>query len=251
MTKTGKSFAEHRVSAAEPVRPQDLFAQCRAKEQRLEKLSVRDQVQQGLKEYLFIYHPLFVTVSPGRYERLLVKLAEERYPFDFSIIRRKEIQISEPEWRYKQILEHVKKLERKELRLLCIARWLKQEGVCEPEDIMPSVLMQSVLKQFAQKERISIKDLRHWYLVTIWRPYFERLLDALKAAPKTNRGPAEGLIKQGYEEVAVKAAEGKRSPIQATASWLESSHGDLEARTLEKAYSRVQVSRRKRRSVLA
>jgi len=110
MTKTDISFAENRALAAETVRPQDLFAKCRVKEQRLAKLNVRDQVHQGLKEYLFIYHPLFVTVLPGRYERLCAKLAEERYPFDFSIGHQKDAQVSEPEWRYRQILGHLKKL---------------------------------------------------------------------------------------------------------------------------------------------
>jgi hypothetical protein len=251
VAKRSISFAKHRESGSEAVRPQDVFANCMAKQRKLEKLSVRDQVQQALKDYLFIHHPLFAPVWAGRDERLCVKLAKERYPFDFSIIQRKDAQISESEWRYRQILEHLKKLENIELRLLCIARWLKQEGVCEPEDIMPSALLRRVLGQFVGKEQISMQDLHHWYLVTIWYPYFDRLLVALRAAPKTNRGPVEGLVKQGYEEAAVNAATGKRSPIPAIASWLEDPHKQLEARTLENAYSRVQAGRRKRRSVLA
>lgn len=250
MTKKSISFARHQESAPEPVRPGDLFADCMAKQRELEKLSVPNQVQLALKDILFIRHPLFITVLPGRYQRLSVKLAKERYPFDFSIIQQKDAQISESEWRYRQVLEHVKKLEKIELRLLCIARWLKQEDVCEPEHIMSPRLLQRVLGQFARKEQISMQDLRHWYLVTIWRPYFDRLLDALKAAPKTNRGPTEGLVKEGYDEAAVKAAHGKRSSIPAITSWLESSYKGLETGTLKNAYSRVEVGRRKRRSVL-
>jgi hypothetical protein len=233
------------------MRPNDLFAICMAKQQKLANINVRDQVRQALKDTLFIRHPLFMTVLNRRSEQFYVKAANERYPFDISIIRRKDAQISEPEWRYGQILEHLKKLPTTELRLLFIARWLKQEGVCEPEDIMPSALLGRVLAQFLQKDRISVQDFRHWYLVEIWLPYFDRLFAHLQKAPKTNRGLAEELVKQGYDDAAVKAAIGKRSPIPAIASWLEDSHKGLEARTLENAYSRVKVGRQKRRSVPA
>lgn len=231
-------------SDAETKQTKDLFADCTSKQKKLEEISPKNLIQQVLKDYLFEHHPLFVGQFFGRHEHWVKRLAE-RYPYDFSIIRRREAKVSEPEWRYAQIKEYVKKLGEVELRLLLVARWLKQEGVCEPEEFLPKKVLHSLLTNYREKEKISMpRDLLYFRLVRIWLPYFERLLTKLRTVEKTNRGDKATLVMQGFDEMAVDAAFGRKSAVQAAVSWLAFYKG-IDARTLENAYSRILSRTRK------
>ncbi len=234
--------------------PKDLYAECKTKESRLKKLNIKNINQETLKFYLFELHQLFPQLNPrvgAALTRLVGPMLERRKPFDFSIIQQEESGSSEEAWRYRQLLEHLKETNTIESRWLLIARWLKQEGVCEPEGIMPPAMLRRALRSYQRKERISNKDCYKWCLVSIWIPYFERLIRDRRSAPKSNLEPHERLRNQGYEPGAITASMDRESPIAAVTSWFEASDEKLNGRSFETAYSRVEVNRRRGRAELA
>jgi hypothetical protein len=132
--------------------------------------------------------------------------------------------------KYRYILEFLRGCANREERLFRIAWWLKQENVCEPEDILGA----KELRKMARKmfHSLSESEFRHAGRVSAWLPYFEPLLADLK-----NRG-LQQLEKLGYESAAVGAARGRRSAVEAACCWLES-RGTVDALTLKNAYSKV------------
>jgi len=217
--------------------PSDLFVECSAQEKLLAKINMRDYLESLDKFYLFSF-PLFGEGS---------NWANELYPLQFTIglPKRKSVKGADNAARYSELLSYLKKLDEPELRWLLIARWLYLEGVCEPEDILPSEVLQRVIKRSRrQRMKPSPPDLNLWRLVRIWRPYFEKLLTDRQNEPKSYRGPREALLKLGYTQDAIESALDKSSTIQAAASWFEL-RKVKDAHTVEKAYSRVEVAMRK------
>src|ERR1019366_5169018 len=163
------------------------------------------------------------------------------------IARTKAIKVPEAAFRYAHVRHYVKTLEEPELRLLCIARWLKQEGICEPEEISSHSLLQRLLKKFAKKEGISKMDVFYWLLIEIWRPYFEQLRASDRELGRNNSGNKEELLKQGYDPGAINIALAKGSLVAAIASWIEL-RTDHDARSSENAYSRINAAVRRDRA---
>lgn len=226
-----------------PERREQMFSDCVAAEKQLTKNGVEKELAHRLKENLFIHHPLFVGELPP-YGPLLKEI-ERRYPFDFSIARTETTRVPEAEFRCAQIRRYVKSLDKPELRLLCIARWLKQEGICEPEEILSRSLLQRLLKQFAKKERISKTDVFYSRVITIWRPYFEQLRASDRELGERNRGNTEELLKQGYDLEAINIALANGSLVATIANWIELRIG-VDARTLENAHARLNAARRQK-----
>jgi|ERR1700687_1071718 len=245
MVQKSKAKGRSQLPESKAPSPKELYEICMASEKQLEKSISDHELERELKDYLFVHHPLFVTTSFESCGPLLAKFIRKRYPFDFSIEPPMEDEISIDEWKYDQVLNHLKQLETIELRLLFIARWLKQEGVCEPEEIIPKALLRRVLADYRKKERFSKTDIRYTALINIWRPYFKRLLEALQGALKNNR-PVEALMRQGYEETAIRDARNKRSDVQAIVNWLHA-RKNLAPRKLENAHSRLEGIKRERR----
>ena len=225
----------------------DLYAECLSKESKLKALSIKSINHKTLEFFLFEGHPLFLQLHPkwgAELAKRVGPMLEERKPYDFSIIQQEDSAASDDEWRYRQLLHNLKEIRTIESRLLLIARWLKQEGICEPGEIMPQAMLRRALTSFQRKERISNKDWYKWCLVRIWIPYFTRLFEDLSRAPKSNRGPDELLRDMGYEPAAIAASKNKHSLIAAITSWLETPEKRHNARSLENAYSRVNSRRR-------
>ncbi len=223
----------------DPSKPPDIFAKCEAREHQIGKFSTKEVLQAGDRLYLFTF-PLF-SDKPGDW-------SNDAYPLQFTIPQPKGAKGSNDGWRYTELLRHLKKIDETEMRWLLIARWLYDAGVCEPEEFLPEGVLQRILKRLSKRRmQISPSDLSRWQLVTIWRPYFENLLLARKKLPRTNRGPRNSLLELGYSEDAIDLASGKRSAVQITTSWLELRKGmnvrkRMTARTLENAYSRVEMA---------
>jgi hypothetical protein len=216
-----------------PWKPGDLFEACTAREQQIAKFSTKEVLRAGDRVFLFGF-PLFCD-KPGEF-------ANDFYPLEFTIARPKDAKGSNPGWRYTELLRHLKKLDETGLRWLLIARWLYDAGVCEPEEFLPEEVLKHMLQRLAERRmRISPSDLFRWQLVTVWRPYFEYLLRDRHKLPRTNQTPRNSLLKIGYLEDAIDLASGKRSAVHITTSWLELRKG-MTARTLENAYSRVEMA---------
>ena len=136
--------------------------------------------------------------------------------------------------KYRDLLELVKHTPNKEIRWLVLAMWLKTEGVCEPEEFLPFRWRAHARKYF---RGLSLADIRYATLVDIWRPYFERLMEDLRALPPNLRRVTEELKKRGYETSAIECARTRRSPIPAICKWLAPSE-NVDATTFRNAYSR-------------
>jgi hypothetical protein len=222
-----------------PWEPSDLFAACRAEEQKFEKVSGKEFLLSRDKIFLFGF-PLFCD-EPGDF-------ANDSYPLQFTIARPKDAKGLNVGWRYTELLRYLRKLDDTELRWLLIARWLDEERICDPEDFLPKGVLQRMVKRLSKRRmRVAPTDWFLWKRVMVWRPYFESLLADRHKLGKINRGREEALLKKGYRRDAIELALGRHSAVQATTSWLEQREGfgakkRLTARTLENAYSRVQVA---------
>lgn len=221
--------------------PRELFEECSAHERHAQKSDVIDVLNEFARFYLFD-RPLFGEGSVW---------TNDGYPLLFTIRKPKIVKSSQTDWRYAELLRHLKNLDDRELRWVLIARWLNVEGVCEPEHFLPATVFRRMLKKTrVAKIRVSSTAVYQWRLVRIWLPYFENLLADIGRVPKSHRGPGEALVKLGYLEDAVKWSLERRSAIYAATNWLEqrkttNSSKQLSARTLENAYSRVMVAMRK------
>jgi hypothetical protein len=234
--------------------PSDLFTACNAQEQEVEKFTGKEVIQSMDRFQLFCF-PLF--------EDEPCDPDNSGYPLRFVIARPKGNKDSKAGWRYTELLRQLKKLDETELRWLLIARWLVAEGVCIPEDFLPMGVLQRVYKRWRERVmsispramHISPRDLYVWRLIKVWLPYFENLLTDFRKARKTKLGSFGALLKKGYRRDAIESALAKRSAVPATVSWLalreerESRKGMTE-RTLQNAFSRVEVAMRKAESEL-
>jgi hypothetical protein len=150
-----------------------------------------------------------------------------------------DIKIRTEAWeafKYRTILDLLRKQTKREDRLFWLAWWLHQEEVCEPEDILGiKELRRRAKKAF---HFLSHSDFYHAERVRKCLPYFEKLL-ADCVAHKNNIAK---LVKLGYDEVAIKSASKKKSAIPTACEWLATlrdSVSNVDALTLQNAYSRV------------
>jgi hypothetical protein len=225
-----------------PWQPKELFAACSTQEQILKQIDMAEAFVSMRRFYLFSF-PLFGDSS---------NFANEGYPLQFTIGPPKGLRSSKVDWRYTELLRHLKELNDKELRWLLLARWLSAEGVCTPEEFLPAGVLKRMLdKVRLRMMRLSPSDMYLWYLVKIWQPYFEALLTELGNMPKNCLGPGATLLERGYRRDAIESSirKRRRSPIQAITGWLEERESiehdkELPARTLENAYSRIEVAMR-------
>ena len=98
--------------------------------------------------------------------------------------------------KYRDILEVLRTQTKLEGRLFLLAWWLRQEKVCEPEDIIGI----EVLRRLAKKlfRWLSKTDFHHAETVRAWIPYFDRLIRESRMVKDSSK-----LVKQGYDEKAV------------------------------------------------
>lgn len=133
--------------------------------------------------------------------------------------------------KYRDILEVLRTQTKLEGRLFLLAWWLRQEKVCEPEDIIGI----EVLRRLAKKlfRWLSTSDFHHAETVRAWIPYFDRLIRESRMVKDSSK-----LVKQGYDEKTVWAVFKKRSPISSACEWLAPRLG-VDSATLANAYSRI------------
>lgn len=219
-------------SAGNQIGIHELYRQCLAAEQTLTKEGM-DKLKLILARGLFFDRPLFgppptVDESSAIRKETDLKIRTQLWEAD----------------KYRIILDLVRKQTNRKGRLFCLAWWLHQEKVCEPEDIVGI----EVLRRLAKKKFhfLSFSDFHHADRVRKCLPYFEKLLTDFGAC----KGDVSKLVKRGYDEVTIRAASKKRSAVPAACEWLASRHDSVskvDALTLKNAYSRVYGP--KRRSV--
>lgn len=235
MTPNGDRFSFSRL------KPNELFRSCESLERKFKSIDGKEFLQ-SLDRTLLFGKPVF---SDGPASR-----KENGYPLDIRITRPRG---AESEWRYAALLKTLKKLEETNLRWLLIARWLESEGICQAEDFLPREIMERLLET-ASKTRMEVSptDLQQARLIGIWLHYFRKLLADAKKARKAHQG-IDALVKMGYVRSAVESTLGRKSELQATASWLALRDDDgpeygkkrRQERTLVNAFTRVNVAKNK------
>jgi hypothetical protein len=115
--------------------------------------------------------------------------------------------------KYRALMESVRQAKTCLAKLWALAWWLKNENVCEPEELLGLDELQRVAKSLFGF--MSSSEFRYAAMVDAWIPYLERLLHDLCLT-----GSKSKLIEMGYDESAVAAALGKRKSVPAVCDWL-------------------------------
>ncbi len=235
MDNKRNQISEHLATTPPKLSPVELYALCEQQEKRIEAKDYRQTLQDLYAHWLFI-RPLFESKPLAGLKRF-DRFNQELYPYRFSIAQGRYIPRSKTGWRYRRLLVNLKKLQDRELRWLLIARWLKQERVCEPEQFLPDAMLQDLVKKFSNPERFSPADFHGAFLIHAWVPYFEQLKAELSSRKNLSREKEE-VARLGYDEKAIGWAFRKHSLIQAICEWLGERKG-REPSTLRNIYSRL------------
>ncbi len=238
------------VSKDQTIAPQklnaaDLYALCEQREKKIEAKDYR-QILQLLFQGILFRRPLFESEPLAGYKPF-DRFNQGLYPYTFSIAQGLSIPRSNAGWRYQKLLENLKKLPTYELRWLLIARWLKQEGVCEPEQFLPDNVLRDLVKKFCERGKLSPTDFRGSLIIHAWLPYFVQLQAELSAKKDLRRARDE-VAKLGYDIEAIGYVYRKRSLIQAICAWV-GKRKNLAPRTLRNIYSRLYGTQKKLRLV--
>jgi hypothetical protein len=197
--------------------PKELYQSCTARDQDLDRLDF-DRIRELLTKEV-IFQPLFAGDSESA---SAAATADSRgRAIDQAIWRGNK---------YRDLLELLAKCTGIEDRWILLARWLRQEGVCEPEEFLPKEMnLKSLTRKLWRGTRS--QDSVHVARVEIWRPYFTRLLDD-RDRVKANgvRRIEQELEKLGYHPDAIAVAVQERSPLEASYAWLSNrKSGTVEA----------------------
>lgn len=148
---------------------------------------------------------------------------------------------------YLVLRKALKDAKNNEERWCYLARWLKQESICEPNQFLPKATYRQLTVKYRKRLKgISFTDPFYFELVRTWEPYFERLLDDRK-----NSRDLQKLASLGYsrESVNLVITKSWRSAVDVSCEWLaqrevvstkRKTQQDV-ARTLRNAYSRVKT----------
>jgi len=145
--------------------------------------------------------------------------------------------------KYRDLLDILRN-KSKEIRWLLVALWLKHEGICQPEEFLPSKFLQTQATNFFRG--FSFRDIQLASVVEIWRPYFEELMDALRGDKKRRHRYKEVVEEMGFDSDAIACCQGKRRAIPAICDWLPGCGRlgkGIDTPTLRNAYSRCSKAR--------
>jgi hypothetical protein len=215
----------------------ELYERCLQKEKTIEEKDYALTLQKLFRGWLF-NSPLF------QFRRVVGRKAFDKFnknlfPFTFFIVPRRYIPSEKrASWKYGQLLQNLKKLPDRELRCLLVARLLKQEGICEPNQFLSDHMLRDLTKRFSKREHLSPGDLRDGIVINTWVPYFQRLRADFSTG-KTLRRPKEEVAKLGYDNDAIQCvAFHRRSLVQAACAWV-AKRKNKRPETLRNIYSRV------------
>jgi hypothetical protein len=116
-----------------------------------------------------------------------------------------------------------------------LASWLKQEGVCKPEQILPFNI-----GKLARSRFFPTKVALYAILVEIWGPYFVGLMARIPPGGLTDRNRAR-LRNLKYDDDAITSVGSHQDPIPAICEWLANRElflKPVDARTIRNAHSR-------------
>jgi hypothetical protein len=220
-----------------------MFTEGLAREKRLLSPDFTKQFVASWTDNLF-YRPLFwPDVMPEDVNGLSSSEFDELFgpainPYTFSVTRSADDKSFVSEWRYGKLLELLRGQKDRKFRWLIMARWLKQEQVCQPDAFLPKSILQELTRKYFASKRLSPANLVYWSIVTGWKPYFRSLRSELKKARKEHKDPRSTLEAMGYESTAVNCAINKRQLISTIIDWV-AKRNHFEAANLANAYSKI------------
>jgi hypothetical protein len=226
-----------------PTIPQ-MFDACMARENWLLSPSHKENVLALYKRILF-GQPLFWPDPIAGYSLFEEVFDPLRDPYTFSVARREDETSSVGEGRYLKLLELLRGEKDAELRWLLLARWLKQESICEPEKFLPKPILDRIVRRYFKAKEVSVSDLFYWALITGWKIYFARLLSDLQRVQSEQGDPQAALVSMGYDATAIRSVIVRKSIASAIMHWI-SERRHLQVETLQNAYSKTRGDNRKR-----
>ncbi|MFZ1974187.1 MAG: hypothetical protein WAU89_15185 [Candidatus Acidiferrales bacterium] len=233
-------FDSDRDKARRTMSPNQLYADCLAAEAKLTKNP--PSVEYVLEGVLFGGRVFFDGPVGGT--RFFRTIARSGQPFQIMAAPPAQLRVSKYEWRYRKILQLLKEQTDPEIRWILVAKWLKQEGICEPHQFLPEEFRRNLIKRYRQLLPMSPTDLFHRALIRNWRIYFERIRTELKKRERVRRAREEvqGL---GFKIEAIELiAKKKSSDIEAICQWLHQ-RGMGDPRKLRNSYSRLHAHSKK------
>ena len=233
-------FDSDRDKARRTMSPNQLYADCVAAEAKLTKNPPSvDYVLEGVLFGGRVF--LGRRVRGTRFFRALARSGEF---FQIMAAPAARLRASKYKWRYRKILQLLKEQTDQEVRWIVIAKWLKQEGVCQPRQFLPEEVRRRLIKRCHQLLPMSPTDLLHRALIRNWRIYFERIRAELKKRESATRVQVE-VRDLGFKIEAIELiAEKKSTDISAICQWLHyRAIGD--ARKLRNSYSRLHAHSKK------
>jgi hypothetical protein len=178
-----------------------LFAICLANEEMRLGPLLEKNLLSWYKNTLFSA-TLFYPDPIGGYAPFEQAYNKSRNPFTFSVARQWRDKSSKAEWKYRKILELLRETKDMDSRLLLIARWLKQEQICEPEDLLPKEILDRLVQAFLKANVSWWADYSYGLAIAAWKPYFERLLFDLQKG-REGKEVKNDLKEKGYHLDAV------------------------------------------------
>jgi hypothetical protein len=186
--------------------PKARFDLCKRREENLKENLVKLPIDElrRLTTKALIFPPIFVPPQPAIQ-------AEDK--------------IDEAVWmgsKYRDLLERLKKARDRKTRWIVLARWLRQENLCEPEDFLPEEFnLDSFIRELWEGKDSRRDDPFDVALIEIWLPYFRQLMADTEALRQRNvRRIAEELIRMGYDPAASALAAHESSALETLYAWL-------------------------------
>jgi len=238
VSKEVEAFPDYRARHLRSLSPEKHYAECISREKTL-----RNPNLDLYAEYLLYGGKLFHDAPVGRLKGF--RAAENaKHPFQVIAAPTDLLTVSRAEWRNRKLLSLLSKPQDVEFRWILIARWLKQERVCQPQDFLPAGVRTQLIQKFMKANPLSPTDLVYRSLIQNWKTYFDRINEELLTRKHLHRR-REDVIQLGFDSGAVSIMARKKSWLEAVCEWLDS-RGKGNARTLRNSYSRLHGHSRKR-----
>jgi hypothetical protein len=189
------------------ISPAELFAQLRQRQDQMKEAAF-EAMRTEAARIRFFGKALFAADTTRASKKVRDLLSDERHKYQFLLLL-------------------LKKHTDPDKRRFILAKWLYQEGVCQPEELLGK---RFVRYRNAALPGFPLTAVRQAFIVDIWTLYFERLL--------RDRRQGLDLRRLGFEEKAVEAAAGKQRAVSAACQWLAPRFSITPA-ALANAHSRV------------
>jgi hypothetical protein len=192
-------------STPQQVSPQALFDSCKRREGQPERFEI-DAIRRYVAKEIF-FRPIFEAADTEPQAQNTTEQAIWRGA------------------KYRDLIQLLQKAGDRKARWIILARWLRQEKVCEPEDFLPPKFSLDSLADGLSKGTRR-RDPLHLARVEIWLPYFQRLITDIKVLREQKvQRIREELVTRKYDPAAIEEAlKHERSALEALYHWLGKRH---------------------------